>query len=63
MTRTTGQPVRFVEVPLEQVAAFSQETADMLAWFNDHGYKADIAGLRKLNPGLLTFETFLRQKS
>ena len=51
MTRVTGQPVQFVEVPLEQVAAFSQETADMLAWFNDHGYEADIAGLRKLHPG------------
>ena len=63
MTRATGQPVRFVEVPLEQVAAFSQETADMLAWFNDYGYEADIAGLRKLNPGLQTFETFLRKTS
>jgi len=63
MTRATGQPVRFVEVPLEQVAAFSQETADMLAWFNDYGYEADIAGLRKLNPGLLTFEALLRKTS
>ena len=63
MTRVTGQPVQFVEVPLAQVAAFSQETADMLAWFNDHGYEADIAGLRKLNPGLQTFETFLRKTS
>ena len=63
MTRVTGRPVQFVEVPLEQVAAFSQETADMLAWFNDHGYEADIAGLRKLNPGLQTFETFLRKTS
>jgi len=61
MTRVTGQPVQFVEVPLEQVAAFSQETADMLAWFNDHGYEADIAGLRKLHPGMLTFETLLRK--
>jgi len=63
MTRVTGQPVQFVEVPLEQVAAFSQETADMLAWFNDHGYEADIAGLRKLHPGMLTFETLLRKTS
>ena len=63
MTRVTGQPVQFVEVPLAQVAAFSQETADMLAWFNDHGYEADIAGLRNLNPGLQTFETFLRKTS
>ena len=63
MSRVTGQPVQFVEVPLEQVAAFSQETADMLAWFNDHGYEADIAALRKLNPGLQTFEKFLRMIS
>lgn len=63
MTRATGQPVRFVEVPLEQVAAFSQETADMLAWFNDYGYEADIAGLRKLHPGLKTFEARLGQTS
>ena len=63
MTRVTGQPVQFVEVPLAQVAAFSQETADMLAWFNDHGYEADIAGLRKLNPGLQTFATYLQKTS
>jgi uncharacterized protein YbjT (DUF2867 family) len=63
MTRVTGQPVQFVEVPLEQVAAFSQETADMLAWFNDHGYEADIAGLRNLNPGLQTFATYLQKTS
>ncbi len=45
MTRATGQTVRFVEVPLEQVAAFSQETADMLAWFNDYGYEAEYRGV------------------
>jgi len=63
MTRVTSQPVRFVEVPLDQVAAFSQVTADMLAWFNDYGYEADIAGLRKRNPGLRNFETFQRTTS
>jgi uncharacterized protein YbjT (DUF2867 family) len=63
MMRATGQPVRFHEMPLEQVAAFSQETADMMAWFNDHGYEADISGLRKLHPGLLTFEAWLRGRA
>jgi uncharacterized protein YbjT (DUF2867 family) len=63
MTRATGQPVSFFEVPLEQVASFSQETADMMAWFNDHGYEADIAALRRQHPGLQTFETFLRKTS
>jgi uncharacterized protein YbjT (DUF2867 family) len=60
-TRASGQPVRFVEQPLEQVRSFNAEMADMMAWFNDHGYAADIPALRKLHPGLLTFETWLRK--
>jgi hypothetical protein len=32
----------------------------MLAWFNESGYKADIPALRKLYPGLHTFESWLR---
>lgn len=62
-TRATGQPVRFVEQPLEQVRSFNAEMADMFAWFNDHGYAADIPALRKLHPGLMTFETWLRKTS
>jgi uncharacterized protein YbjT (DUF2867 family) len=61
MTRVTGQPVRFVELPLEQVRSFNAEMADMMTWFNDHGYNADIPALRKLLPGLLTLEQFLRR--
>ena len=60
-TRVTGQPVRFVELPLEQVRSFNAEMGDMMAWFNEHGYSADIAALRRLHPGLLTFETWLQQ--
>lgn len=63
LTRATGQPVRFVEQPLEQVRSFNAEMADMFAWFNDHGYAADIPALRKLHPGLMTFETWLRKTS
>jgi uncharacterized protein YbjT (DUF2867 family) len=59
LARATGQPVTFVELSVAQVAAFSKETADMMAWFNEHGYRADIAGLRKLHPGLMTFEAWL----
>ena len=60
-TQVSGQPVRFVEQPLEQVRSFNAEMGDMMAWFNDHGYAADIPALRKLRPGLLTFETWLRK--
>jgi hypothetical protein len=61
MTRVTGQPVRFVELPLEQVRSFNAEMAVMMTWFNDYGYNADIPALRRLLPGLLTFEQFLRR--
>jgi uncharacterized protein YbjT (DUF2867 family) len=60
MTRVSGQPVRFVELPLEQVRSFNAEMADMMAWFNEHGYTADIPALRRLHPELKTFETWLR---
>jgi len=63
LTRVSGQPVRFVELPLEQVRSFNAEMGDMMAWFNDHGYAADIPALRRLRPELLTFETWLRQTS
>jgi uncharacterized protein YbjT (DUF2867 family) len=62
-TQVSGQPVRFVEQPLEQVRSFNAEMGDMMAWFNDHGYAADIPALRKLRPGLLTFEAWLRKTS
>jgi uncharacterized protein YbjT (DUF2867 family) len=60
-TRVTGQAVHFVELPLEQVRSFNREMGDMMAWFNDHGYSADIAALRKLHPRLTTFEAWLRK--
>jgi uncharacterized protein YbjT (DUF2867 family) len=59
-TRVTGEPVRFVEVPLEQIRKVSAENAGMLAWFNQSGYKADIPALRRLYPALHTFESWLR---
>ena len=62
-TQVSGQPVRFVEQPLEQVRSFNAEMGDMMAWLNDYGYAADIPALRRLRPGLLTFEAWLRKTS
>jgi uncharacterized protein YbjT (DUF2867 family) len=58
-----GQPVRFVEAPLEHVAMYSKEMADMLGWFNDHGYRADIPALRQLHPGLMSFAAWLKNRN
>jgi uncharacterized protein YbjT (DUF2867 family) len=58
--RATGKTTRFVELPLEQLRSFDAETATMYAWFNQSGSQADIPTLRKLHPGLLTFDAWLR---
>jgi len=63
MARAMGEPVQFVELPLEQVRSFNAEMGDMMAWFNDHGYSADIPALRRQHPGLMTFETWLQKTS
>ena len=59
-SRESGQPVRFVPMPLEQVRNYDPESAKMLEWFNDTGYQADIPALRAVYPQLKTFETWLR---
>ncbi|WEV26647.1 NmrA/HSCARG family protein [Streptomyces sp. 71268] len=51
--RVTGTPTRLVPLPIEE---------RMFAWFAEDGYRADIPSLRELQPGLLTFEQFLRAR-
>jgi uncharacterized protein YbjT (DUF2867 family) len=61
LSNVGGKPVQYVEQPLEQVGAYSPETAVMLKWFVDKGYDADIAALRRLHPSLSDFPTWARQ--
>lgn len=51
--RITGTPTRLETTPIEE---------RMFEWFAEDGYQADIPALRKLHPGLLTFEQFLAQR-
>ncbi|MGI5427936.1 NmrA/HSCARG family protein [Streptomyces sp. CA-179760] len=51
--RITGTPTRLEATPIEE---------RMFEWFAEDGYQADIPALRKLHPGLLTFEQFLTQR-
>jgi uncharacterized protein YbjT (DUF2867 family) len=43
LSRASGHPVAFVQVPIEEVRRSSAEYAAMLAWFDRVGYNADIA--------------------
>lgn len=56
-----GSPVSYVQTPIEQIRTFSQEWALMTEWFNNAGYDADIAFLRKIHPGLKTLKAWIRK--
>jgi len=60
LTRASGRKIEHVEVPIEQVRAWSEDWAKMFEWFDQVGYSADIAGLRREYPqvGWHTFEAW-----
>lgn len=62
-TEVLGRPIRFSEMPLDDLAKASPEAADMYRWFVEHGYQADIASLRQLYPPLQDFRTWLRHSA
>ncbi len=60
-SRVIGRQVSYVQIPWEQFQqSAGEEITVMTKWFNDVGYQADIAALRKEYPDLTTFEEYLR---
>jgi uncharacterized protein YbjT (DUF2867 family) len=59
--KVLGKPVKYVEMPIEQVRSYSEDFARMFEWFNKHGYDVDIKSLRELHPEMLTLEQWLRK--
>jgi uncharacterized protein YbjT (DUF2867 family) len=56
-----GQPLPYVQLPIETIRAANMHAAIANEWFNDYGYRADIAALRTLNPALMNFTTWLER--
>lgn len=64
-SRVLARPVRFSRLPLPIVRLFmSKEFYKMFRWFNEAGFKADIAALRRSYPEvhLHTLEEWLREE-
>ncbi len=64
-SRVMGRPVKFRRLPMPVVRLFmSEEFYKMFRWFNEAGFKADIAGLRRRYPEvhLHTLEEWLREE-
>jgi uncharacterized protein YbjT (DUF2867 family) len=64
-SRVLGKPVKFQKLPMPIVRLFlGKEFYQMFRWFNEAGFKADIAGLRRRYPQvrLQTLEEWLRSE-
>jgi uncharacterized protein YbjT (DUF2867 family) len=59
--KVIGRPVRLVQPSLPEGAQPTPEQLAMFQFFNGQGYDADIPRLRKIHPGLRTFEHWLRE--
>jgi uncharacterized protein YbjT (DUF2867 family) len=60
-TRVIGRPVALAKSTPGAGRRTEDEMKAMFAFFNGEGYDADIPTLRKLHPGLLTLEQYLRR--
>jgi uncharacterized protein YbjT (DUF2867 family) len=60
-SKVIGQPVRYVEKPIEQERALNKDRAMILEWLNTHKINTDIRALRFLHRGLMNLETWLRR--
>ncbi|MEW2353498.1 NmrA/HSCARG family protein [Spirillospora sp. NPDC029432] len=58
--RVSGVPTRYAHLPIEGLRAARADLATMFDWFDREGYRADLPGLRRLKPDLVTLETWLR---
>lgn len=56
---TAGLPARYEQTPLEQVRAFDEDMALTWEFFNQRGYAADIAAVRRLRAQMQTFADWL----
>jgi uncharacterized protein YbjT (DUF2867 family) len=59
ISQVIGLTVSYHVMPMSQAEAQSREMAVMFRWFNELGYQADIQGLRRLYPELLTFGAWM----
>jgi uncharacterized protein YbjT (DUF2867 family) len=59
--KVIGRPVKLVKPTAGEGRRSEEEMIAMFNFFNGAGYDADIAALRKIHPGLLTFEQYLRK--
>jgi uncharacterized protein YbjT (DUF2867 family) len=62
ISRVTGQSISYVQVPIETIRQQSADFARAFDLINEgKDYPADIPALRKMHPGLMDFDTWLKK--
>lgn len=59
ISRAIGRPLTSLQIPIEALREQNEDVARAFEVVNAGGYQVDIAGLRRLHPGLMDFETWL----
>ncbi|MER7779718.1 NmrA/HSCARG family protein [Streptomyces sp. NPDC096191] len=54
-----GVPTRYRQLPIEPLRSARPDLANMFDWFERDGFRADLEGLRRNRPGLVTLESWL----
>lgn len=54
--------VPYVEIPMEAFRQYNEILAGVFQWYSDGGHKVDVASVRKIYPGLMNFETWLKKQ-
>ena len=63
-THILGRPVKYIQVPWDKFRAQAgDEMTRMYRWFNEHGFTADIKGLRRIHPQMLTLEQVIESEN
>jgi uncharacterized protein YbjT (DUF2867 family) len=62
ISRATGRAVPYVQIPIETLRRQNAEIAHAVEFLNETGYTTDISVLRKQHPGLMDFDTWLKQE-
>jgi uncharacterized protein YbjT (DUF2867 family) len=62
ISRTIGRSISYVQIPIETIQQQSTQIARAFDFLNQVGYTTDISALRKLHPGLMDFDTWLKKE-
>jgi uncharacterized protein YbjT (DUF2867 family) len=62
ISRATGRSIRYTQIPVETVRQQNPQIASAFDFLNQVGYTTDIAALRRQHPGLMDFDTWLKQQ-